>query len=205
MVTKTGMALLKQPPVLNPDSGDAYMDWKADMEVWRLFTKEEKKKQGLAVYLGLQGNAREAVRIIDQKDLATDNGYEEVIDALDGVFLKDEMTSAFCAIKNFVEFRCESGTGFAKFLVEFNNKVREVKKYNLVLDDGLMAYFLLTAANLSHDHERLVRTTASLNLDDMKDKLQKVFGEFDENDVDMEIGILPVKEECLFTKGYNWQ
>ena len=39
----------------------------------------------------------------------------------------------------------------------------------------------------------------------MKDKLQKVFREFDGNDVDMQIGTLPVKEECLFTKGYNRQ
>ena len=30
-----------------------------------------------------------------------------------------------------------------------------------------------------------------------------MFGEFDGNDVDMQIGALPVKEECLFTKGYN--
>ena len=75
------------------------------------------------MYLSLQGNAREAVRIIDPKDLVTDNGYEKVIEALDGVFLKDEMTSAFRAMKNFVEFRCESGTGFAKLLVEFNNRV----------------------------------------------------------------------------------
>ena len=173
------------------------------MEVWRLLIKEEKKRQGPAVYLNLQGNARETVRIIDRKDLAIDNGYEKVIEALDGIFLKDEMTRAFCAIKNFVEFQCESRTGFAKFLVEFNDRVQEVKKYKLVLDDGLMAYFLLTAANLSHDHERLDRATASLNSGDMKDKLQKVFGEFDGNDVDMEIGTLPLKEECSFTKGYN--
>ena len=126
-----------------------------------------------------------------------------MIEALDGVFLKDETTRAFCAIKNFVEFRRESGTGFAKFLVEFNNRVRELKKYKLVLDDGLMAYFPLTAANLSHDHERLVRATESLNSGDMKDKLQKVFGDFDGNNVDMQIGTLPVKEKCLFTKGYN--
>ena len=70
----------------------------------RLFTKEEKKRQGPAVYLSLQGNAREAVRIIDPKVLYTDNGYEKVIEALDGIFLKDETTHAFCAIKNFVEF-----------------------------------------------------------------------------------------------------
>ena len=58
---KTGMALLKQPPVFNLDGGDAYTDWKADVEVWRLFTKGEKKRQGPAVYLSLQGNAVEAV------------------------------------------------------------------------------------------------------------------------------------------------
>ena len=39
----------------------------------------------------------------------------------------------------------------------------------------------------------------------MNDKLQKVFGEFDGNDVDMQIGTLPVQEECLFTKGHNRQ
>ena len=98
------MTLLKQPPVFNRDGGDAHTDWKADVEVWRLFIKEEKKRQGPAVYLNLQGNARVAVRIIDPKDLATDNGYEKVIEALDGIFLLDEMTRAFCAIKSFVEF-----------------------------------------------------------------------------------------------------
>ena len=123
--------------------------------------------------------------------------------ALSAIFLKDEMTRASCAMKNFVEFRRESGNGFAKFLVEFNNRVRKVKKYKLVLDDGLMAYFLLTTANLSDDHEKLVRATASLNSDDMKDKLQKVFGQFDGNDEDTQTGTLPVKEQCLLTKGYN--
>ena len=131
-------------------------------QMWSLdiVYQRRKKRQGPAVYLSLLGNTREAVRIIDPKDLATDNGYEKVIEALDGIFMKDEMTSAFCAIKSFVEFRRESGIGFAKFLIEFNNRVREVKKYKLVLNDGLMAYFLLTAANISHDHERLVRATA---------------------------------------------
>ena len=166
IVIKMGMALLKQPPVFNLDGGDAYMNWKADVEVWRLLTKEEQKRQGPAVYLSLQGNAREAVQIIDPKDLANENGNEKVIEAQDGVFLKDETIHAFCAIKNFVEFRCESGTR----VVEFNNRVREVKKYKLVLNDGLMAYLLLTAANLSHDRERIVQA-ASLNSDNMKYKL----------------------------------
>ena len=35
------------------------------------------------MYLSLQGNAREAVRITDPKDLATENGHEKVIEALE--------------------------------------------------------------------------------------------------------------------------
>ena len=195
------MTSLKQPPVFNPDGGDAYADWKTDVEVWRLFTKEEKKRQGPAVYLSLQGNAREAIRAIDLKELALDDGYEKVVAALDEIFLKDETTRAFCAIKNFIEYRRESGQGFSKFLVDFNNRHRELTKYKLKFDDGLMAYFLLAAANLSNDHERLVRATASLKFDDMKDKMQQVFGEFDGTDSGTQGATLPIKEECLYTKG----
>ena len=49
------MASLKQPPVFDPDGGDSYENWKNDIEVWRLFTKDETKRQGPAVYLSLKG------------------------------------------------------------------------------------------------------------------------------------------------------
>ena len=195
------MATLKQPPVFDPDGGDSYQDWKCDVEVWKLFTKDEAKRIGPAVYLSLKGNAREAVRGIDAKELGNDDGYNKVMEALDKVYLKDETTRAFCAIKNFIEYRRESGYGFAKFFVEFNNRHLELTKHKLKFDDGLMGYFLLTAANLSDDHERLVRATAKLDFEDVRDKLQKVFGEFDGNDEKQEgSGALPVKEECLYTR-----
>ena len=92
---------------------------------------------------------------------------------------------------------------FPKFIVEFNALHREVKKFKLNFDDGILAYFLLAAANLSDDHERLVRATASLNYNAMKDTLQKVFGELDTKDGELKDSTLPVKEEVLFTKGYQ--
>ena len=192
------MATLKQPPVFDPDGGDSYQDWKSDVEVWKLFTKDEAKRIGPAVYLSLKGNAREAVRAIDTKVLGQDDGYDKIMEALDKVYLKDETTRAFCAIKNFIEYRRESGYGFAKFFVEFNNRHLELAKHKLKFEDGLMGYFLLTAANLSDDHERLVRATAKLDFEGVRDKLQKVFGEFDGNDETQEgSGALPIKEECL--------
>ena len=194
------MASLKQPPVFNPDDGDSYQNWKADVEVWRLLSTDTKIKQGPAVYLSLHGDAREACRSIPASELAENAGIDKVLKALDSVFLKDETTRAFCAIRSFIDFRREGGQSYPKFLVEFNTRHREVMKYKLKFDDGILAYFLLAAANISEDHERLVRATSTLTFDDMKDKLQKVFGEFGG---DKEGGTLPLKEDCLYTGYYR--
>lgn len=66
-----------------------------------------------------------------------------------------------------------------------------------------MVYVLLTAANLSNDHERLVRATASLEFNEMKNKLERAFGKYDGREGDKHVGTLPIKEECLYTKGYT--
>ena len=197
------MTSMKQPPVFNPDGGDSYLNWKNDVEVWCLLT--EKTKQGPAVYISLQGDAKEAVRSIPVADLAKEDGVKKIIDELDKIYLKDETTRAFCAIKSFIEYRRTQEQTFTKFMVEFNNRLREVKKHNLDFDDGILAFFLLMAANLTEDHERLVRATATLTFQDMKDKLQKVFGEFDMKDGQMQESKMAVKEECFFARGYNQQ
>ena len=192
---------LKHPPSFNPDDGDSYRSWKTDVEVWRLFTKDEKSKHGPALYLSLQGDAREAVREIEPADLAREDGFDSIIQLLDVVYLKDETTMAFCAFKAFVEYRRDSGQGYSKFLLEYNNKYREIKKYGMELADGVKAYFLLSAANLSAEHERLVRATSKLEFQDVSEKLQKVFGDYADGD-DAGSDVLPVKsEECFFAQG----
>ena len=188
------MTSLKQPPVFNPDGGDSYVDWKNDLEVWCMLT-EGKVKQGPAVFLSLEGDAREAVRPIPKENLNAKDAVAQILAELDKVYLKDETTRAFNAIKSFVQFRRESSQPFPKFLVEFNTKYREVKKHKLNFDDGILAFFLLMAANLPEDQERLVRATAELTFENVKDKLQKVFGEFDGKD-----GGMQVKEECMYAK-----
>ena len=110
------MTTLKQPPIFNPNGGDSYMNWKSDIEIWQLFTKEESKRLGPAVYLSLQGDARDAVRAMDKKDIGKDNGVNLIIAELDKVFMKDETTRAFCAFKEFVEYRRQSGVNFTKFI-----------------------------------------------------------------------------------------
>ena len=185
----------KQPPTFDPEN-DVYENWKSDIEVWQILV-DEKVKQGPAVYLSLQGDARSAVRHLKPADLAKDDGVNLIVAELDKVYIKDETARTFQAIKNVIEFRREAGQNFSKFIVEFQSRFREFESYKIVVPDSLKAYFLIKAANLNEEHERLVRATAKMEFNDMKDQLQKVFGQYCDKEEVLE-GALPIKEECLY-------
>ena len=187
---------MKTPPIFNPEENGDYTNWKMDVEVWRMITKEDKKKHGPAIYLSLQGSAREKVRSIDMEKLSSDTGYDEVIALLDSVFLKDKSTRAYVAFKTFVEYRRKMGESYQTFIVAFEKLNTEIVKHKMELPSGAKAYFLLQAANMSEENERLARVSATMDYDSMKDTVQKVFGN---NNADGES--LPVKmEEVNFTK-----
>lgn len=115
------------------------------------------------------------MRSIDASVLGTEHGPEELIRLLDAVYLKDYATQAYCAFRDFIEYRRNSGETFAVFIVEFEKRYRDVKKHDMKLPTGARAYFLLQTANLTTDNERLARTTANLDYEDMKNQIQKVF------------------------------
>ena len=95
------MALIRYLPVFDPDEDDDYVSWKNDVEVWKLYTSEDKKKLGLAIYLPLKGKARDAVRELKPQDLNTDDGFDIVIRKLDSVYLKD-LQERFVHFKSFI-------------------------------------------------------------------------------------------------------
>ena len=64
------------------------------------------------------------------------------------------------------------------------------------LPTSVLAFSLLQAANLMPYHEKLARTAAKLEYKDMREKVQKIFGETGDNVVDC----VPVKtEDILYT------
>ena len=66
--------------------------------------RQKKCRHGPSVYSSLYGDAREAVYTVDPTELKVDDGFKKIIAALDAVYLTDENTCAFCAVKSFVEF-----------------------------------------------------------------------------------------------------
>ena len=189
------MSGIKCPPVFCSEEDDDYRTWKSDVEVWQLYTKEDKCRQGPAVYLSLKGKAGDAVRGMSKDDLKKDNGFDLILAELDKVFEADNVTRAYCTFKDFVTYRRHSGEGFSTYIVKFEKKYREIEKYDMNLPTGVLPFFLLQTANLTSDHEKLVRTAAKLDYKDMREKIQKIFDET--GDV---VDCVPVKtEDCLYT------
>ena len=150
------MSGIKSPPVFCPEEDDDYRTCKSDVEVWQLYTKEDKFKQGPAVYLSIKGKARDAVR-----GMSKDNGFDLILAEFDKVFEADNVTRAYGAFKHFVTYRRNSGEGFSTYIVEFGKKHREIEKYDMNLPNGVLASFLLQAANLTPHHEKILRVQLS--------------------------------------------
>ena len=188
-------------PVFHVEEDDDYLAWKNDIEVWKMLTDVKTEKLGAAVYLAVKGKAREVLRNLKPEDLGKAGGFEAVIAALDAVYLKDETTQAYCAFKDFYEFRRSSGQGFAEFIVEYDQLYHKVKKYGMELPEGVQAFFLLKAANIASESEKLARATAKLEYKDMREKLARIFGD---PGVLEEKGRAPdVKEEVLYGQDYE--
>ena len=166
---------LRTPPILAGE--ESYLEWLEDLKVWVLFTDLDKKKQGPAVYLTLTGNARDCVRDLTPEQLGSDDGVDKIIKKLDKVYRKDKDTQTFVAFESFYNYRRAAGVNITEFLVEFGYLCTKLTKQNIVLPQGVLAFLLLKASNISTEHERLARATcASMTYENMKTCILKIFG-----------------------------
>ena len=87
--------------------------------------------------------------------------------------------------------------------MKFEQLYTKVAEFKMVLPDGVKAFFILRAANISADNNRLVRTTAGeLSYAQVKDKLKKVFGNFSGDNDDDDTSVKEEEEEVMYST-YN--
>ena len=142
------MSNIKSPPIFNPDEDGDYCGWKNDVEVWQAFTREEPKRQGPAVYLLLKRRVREAARGLSINDLKKDEVVKEIIRILYEIFQSGETTRVYHAFKDYVQHRRSSNQNFSSFVVEYEKRCREVKRYKLDLPTGAQAFLHLQILHL---------------------------------------------------------
>ena len=72
-----------------------YSNWKRDLSVWEALISWEKDKQGLAVFLSLTSQNKQAVRTVSVGILSSVNGVKIITEELDKLYLKDESSLGY--------------------------------------------------------------------------------------------------------------
>ena len=165
-------------------------------------TDLDKKKRGPAVYLTFKASACDKVRNLTIEEIGAEDGVKKITDKLDEVYLKDKDTQCFMAFESFYEYRRASGVNVTEFLVEFGYLVNKLKKQNIDLPEGVLAFMLLKASNISDEHERLARATCpSMTYEKMKGCITKIYGETSKDSTE---GSAPcIKSEPVFQTSHE--
>lgn len=170
----------KSPPLLSKSK--SHDDWLILVEIWRKFTTLEPEKQGPAIVLSLEGEAQDAVSELDTNQISRTDGVAIIIDRLNKIYKKDELTQKYNALEAFETYKRKPTLSIRDFLTEFEKRYHKTKSYGTQISDDVLAYTLLKSANLSTRDEQLVKATITeLKYDSVKSKLIKIFS--DNNDI----------------------
>ncbi|KAK6187111.1 hypothetical protein SNE40_005204 [Patella caerulea] len=191
-------ASYKVPPVLNPTIG--YESWKTEIEMWKLVTDLDPKKQALAVSLTLQGQAREKARTINVDRLNTNDGMNILITELDSLFLTDKVDLAYEAYSNFDSYRKPINISMSEFIVEFEQRYSKCVKYQMELPNPVLSFKLLDCSNLGQKERQLALTAANdLKFSTMKSALKRIFSQTNKTD-SPEASINLEDDSALYTR-----
>ena len=118
------------------------------------------------------------MRELTPEVIGGDDGVKKIVEKLDKHFMKDQNTRAYLAFKEFYDYRRPAGVNITDFIVRFEYLYHKLKQVDMKLPEGLQDFFLLNAANISEDNEKLARATVGeLTYENMKAKIQKMFGD----------------------------
>ena len=166
----------KTPPHF--DEKKSYESWKNEVEVWRLVTDLEEKKQALAVALSLTGRARDSALEIAAADLNVDGGMLILLTKLDSVFLKEEKDRQYEAYTEFDRIKRENGVSMVDYIIEFERRYNRLRKFKMELPDAVLAFKLLDTAGLKVKDKQLALTACpELSFVNMKSGLKRIFGD----------------------------
>ena len=162
-------------------------------------TDFEKDKQGPAIYMSLDEKIRKTCSDIKVKDLDSDNGVDILINKLKSLFAKYSNQAAYLAYNKFENFRRPIDMTIVDFINEFERLYNNIKKYEMELPTGVLAYRLLKSADISEDKQQLARATLSeFSYECMKRQLKAIY-----DNLSQEISSAPVKVEPTYeVKGY---
>ena len=188
----------KIPP--DPSSAENYEIWCKDIKIWAKLTDLPKAKQGLALQFACKNDKRihETVVNLSSETVECEQGLDNVIKALDGLFKKDKTELAYQAYENFENFRRQDDQKMFDFLHDFDRLLKTTENHGTTMSKDLIAYRLLKAANLSETQQHIIRATVTeFTYDQVKEAIKKIFGNKSSNDESLNIKTENINQACL--------
>ena len=159
------------PPKFNEDT-ESWEDYKKEIQMWKMCTSLEPKKQGPAFYLALKGKAKEMVKNISNAEIMADNGLDRMLLELDKLYEKDKSQNQYLTYKSFLDFRREDSMSIKSYIAKFEDLTAKIQAKGFDLPDAALAYHLLDFANLDDEAMKLVKATlTTLTYDSTKERL----------------------------------
>ena len=97
---------------------------------------------------------------------------------MDKVFLRDDKDKAYEVYKNFDTLSKSENMSMSEYIVEFDKRYNQSKKYEITIPEAVLAFRLLDKANLTSSEKQLALTASSdIKYATMKSALLRIFGD----------------------------
>ena len=175
----------KTPPAFDVES-KSYSRWVEELKAWTELTDVKKDKQGLAVALSLpekdSSNIRDKVfSDLSLDELKGDDGVKKLMEFMDKLFKKDQLSEAYEAFSDFERFQRKDTMTMDTYIMEFEKLYNKTAKFKMTLPQAVQAFKLLEGAGLDQKDRQLVLTGVNYDKEDtlftqMCSSLKKFFG-----------------------------
>ena len=141
-----------------------YELYKQKLLAWREVTDLSKDKLGVAIALSLPEEDKNKIQEkvfneIGLDKLKQDDGLDTLIQFLDGILLKDELSDSLeKKMEEFEAFQRASGQSIAEYISTFDSMYRKFEKLDMKLPSHILAFKLLRKANIGQEEKMLVLT-----------------------------------------------
>ena len=169
---------MKAPPIFNEN--ESYDEYIRDLEIWQLLKSATDEEEGVIIYRTLTGRAKASCNDLTPAQIGSRDGLKLIRERLNKIFRPEENQRIFIALDEFEKCKRPGGMTMSNFILQFENLHNKVKMYKCTYPDGVLAYRLMKAANVSHEHEKLCKATIETGkwtYEAVCDQLRKIFSE----------------------------
>ena len=94
------------------------------------------KKRSQQIFLMLNGQSREAALKIPAEELTAETGVNKLLEVLDELYLKDEVSLAYEAYEAFEKFVRPASMTINDYVIHFERLHNKAKGYKMEIHDG---------------------------------------------------------------------